>query len=301
MPAQRAITLEELSIHFHLPEKMVAKKLGICLTSLKKLCRQHGIHRWPYRKLKSIEKKVEKLESLLQAPSEDVNGVRSKIHSLNEEKKRLPFLGQPSCAYGGVRRVSMQSSPSSLFEAGVSSVSGSSPGSWCGSSAYSPYTHTSSMLPSPRDGSPSLSSVASGHSRLAQRLRAVGSVQGHRQRLAASLGVMLPCDDLSTGSCAESVSTDMSETSYSSGDDFAEQPEDEVDEGLMTGILPGPVMFDSPMATSEGFSSAFGFDIPALGCGEEVLHGLHGDEFGDDMFAEPLHPGHEDYLLASAF
>lgn len=292
--------MEELGLHFHLPEKMVAKKLGVCLTSLKKLCRQHGIHRWPYRKLKSIEKKVEKLETMLQAPSEDVNGVRSKIHSLNEEKKRLPFSGQPSCAYGGVRRASMQSSPSSLFDAGSSMVTGSSPDSWTGT-PFSPNTHAhASMLPSPRDGSPSLSSVASGHSRLAQRLRAVGSVQGHRQRLAASLGVMLPCD-MSTGCCADSASTDMSEVSYSSGDDFAEQPEEEADEGLMAGSYPGPVVFDAPMASSEGFSSAFGLDIPSLGCGEEVLHHMHVEEFGDDMFAEPLHSGHDDLLLASAF
>jgi len=300
MPAQRAITLEELSLHFHLPEKVVAKKLGVCLTSLKKLCRQHGIHRWPYRKLKSIEKKVEKLETMLQTPSEDVNGVRSKIHSLNEEKKRLPFSGQPSCAYGGVRRASLQSSPSSSYEAGANMVAGGSPNSWTGT-PFSPNTHASSMLPSPRDGSPSMSSVASGHSRLAQRLRAVGSVQGHRQRLAASLGVMLPTSDFSIGSCAESTSTDMSEVSYSSGDDFAEQPEEDPEEGLMAGAYPGPVVFDTPMASSEGFSSAFGLDIPSLGCGEEVLHHMNVEEFGDDIFAEALHHGHDDLLLASAF
>ena len=41
---------------FHLPEKAVAKELGICLTSLKKLCRSYGITRWPFRKLKSISR-----------------------------------------------------------------------------------------------------------------------------------------------------------------------------------------------------------------------------------------------------
>jgi hypothetical protein len=35
----REVKLDELSKYFHLPEKTVAKELGICLTSLKKLCR----------------------------------------------------------------------------------------------------------------------------------------------------------------------------------------------------------------------------------------------------------------------
>ena len=43
MPAQRAIELEELQTYFRLPEKEVAKRLGICLTSLKKVCRSNGI------------------------------------------------------------------------------------------------------------------------------------------------------------------------------------------------------------------------------------------------------------------
>jgi hypothetical protein len=51
MPAQRTIGLEELQQYFGLPEKEVAKRLGICLTSLKKVCRSNGILRWPYRKV----------------------------------------------------------------------------------------------------------------------------------------------------------------------------------------------------------------------------------------------------------
>ena len=42
----KEVKLEELSKYFHLPEKAVAKELGICLTSLKKLCRSYGITRW---------------------------------------------------------------------------------------------------------------------------------------------------------------------------------------------------------------------------------------------------------------
>jgi hypothetical protein len=52
MPAQRAIAFEELQTYFRLPEKEVAKRLEICLTSLKKVCRANGIFRWPYRKVR---------------------------------------------------------------------------------------------------------------------------------------------------------------------------------------------------------------------------------------------------------
>eukprot|EP00294_Goniomonas_avonlea_P000057 CAMPEP_0114553570 /NCGR_PEP_ID=MMETSP0114-20121206/7735_1 /TAXON_ID=31324 /ORGANISM="Goniomonas sp, Strain m" /LENGTH=687 /DNA_ID=CAMNT_0001738535 /DNA_START=120 /DNA_END=2183 /DNA_ORIENTATION=+ len=60
MPSQKEVKLEELSRYFHLPEKVVAKELGICLTSLKKLCRSYGITRWPFRKLKSLERTMRK-------------------------------------------------------------------------------------------------------------------------------------------------------------------------------------------------------------------------------------------------
>mmetsp|Transcript_2001 Transcript_2001/g.3662 ORF Transcript_2001/g.3662 Transcript_2001/m.3662 type:complete len:98 (-) Transcript_2001:5-298(-) len=62
MPTTKDFKLEELSKYFHLPEKAVAKELGICLTSLKKLCRSYGITRWPFRKLKSIQRTLAKVQ-----------------------------------------------------------------------------------------------------------------------------------------------------------------------------------------------------------------------------------------------
>ena len=48
------LSMQELSKYFKMPEKAVAKQLGICLTSLKKICRANGINRWPYRKVQSV-------------------------------------------------------------------------------------------------------------------------------------------------------------------------------------------------------------------------------------------------------
>ena len=45
------VTLQQ---NFHLPISQVAKDLGVCATVLKKLCRQHGIPRWPHRKVRFI-------------------------------------------------------------------------------------------------------------------------------------------------------------------------------------------------------------------------------------------------------
>jgi hypothetical protein len=60
----KEVKLDELSKYFHLPEKAVAKELGICLTSLKKLCRSYGITRWPFRKLKSLERTMRKVQTV---------------------------------------------------------------------------------------------------------------------------------------------------------------------------------------------------------------------------------------------
>ena len=56
------LTKEELARHFHLPINDVAKSLGICVTVLKARCREFGIHRWPYRKVKKLDNLISTLE-----------------------------------------------------------------------------------------------------------------------------------------------------------------------------------------------------------------------------------------------
>jgi len=46
------ITAESLQPCFGMPLVHAAKKLGICATALKKVCRKLGIHKWPYKELK---------------------------------------------------------------------------------------------------------------------------------------------------------------------------------------------------------------------------------------------------------
>lgn len=52
------VTLEVLKQHFHMPMQDVAKKFDVCVTFFKRICRMRGVKRWPYRKLKSLQKKA---------------------------------------------------------------------------------------------------------------------------------------------------------------------------------------------------------------------------------------------------
>ena len=90
MPTHRVVSIDELSQYLHLPEKAVAKELGICLTSLKKLCRQHGITRWPYRKLKSLDKKLAKAESGA-GGDEDPEAQKARAEEIRKEKMAVAF------------------------------------------------------------------------------------------------------------------------------------------------------------------------------------------------------------------
>nr|BAN21752.1 minus dominance protein [Gonium octonarium] len=49
------LTSTEISQFFHLPIKEASKRLCISTTYLKRICRQLGIPRWPYRKVASLE------------------------------------------------------------------------------------------------------------------------------------------------------------------------------------------------------------------------------------------------------
>lgn len=58
-PGERApvvLTEDKLRECFDLPLHVASKKMGICITAIKKVCRKFGIHKWPYRDMK--ERKV---------------------------------------------------------------------------------------------------------------------------------------------------------------------------------------------------------------------------------------------------
>eukprot|EP00296_Roombia_truncata_P009766 JP448397.1.p1 GENE.JP448397.1~~JP448397.1.p1 ORF type:complete len:116 (+),score=6.31 JP448397.1:51-398(+) len=53
-PKRRKVTekvsMALLARNFNRPLHKVAEEFGVCNTTFKKICRYHGIHRWPYRR-----------------------------------------------------------------------------------------------------------------------------------------------------------------------------------------------------------------------------------------------------------
>lgn len=59
----QAITKPMLAATFHLPIDKASAVLGIGIMALKKICRDHNVNRWPYRKVVSINKLIESVRA----------------------------------------------------------------------------------------------------------------------------------------------------------------------------------------------------------------------------------------------
>ena len=56
------ITLSDLAKNFGVPITEASRNLNLGLTVLKRKCREFGIHRWPHRKIKSIDGLIRDLQ-----------------------------------------------------------------------------------------------------------------------------------------------------------------------------------------------------------------------------------------------
>ena len=60
-----SVSAEELRSLFHMTIVEASKKLGMCTTLFKKICRKNNISKWPYRKINSLVNKKNSLEQYL--------------------------------------------------------------------------------------------------------------------------------------------------------------------------------------------------------------------------------------------
>lgn len=124
MTASHSITLEMLRPHFEEPLAQVAKTFGICVTLLKKICRKHGLSRWPHRQITGLRKSIASMEHAIGY----FEGERRDAYAqqLRKQKTKLALLLEDPTKCSPTLPLSPQAASPSSMQPPTSSFSSSS-------------------------------------------------------------------------------------------------------------------------------------------------------------------------------
>lgn len=86
-----APTMDDVAAVFHLPIDRAAKQLNVGQTWLKHMCREHGVPRWPFRKIQSLLSSAQRLEESIADvdPNSGDPSERERYQKVNEQIQQL--------------------------------------------------------------------------------------------------------------------------------------------------------------------------------------------------------------------